>query len=248
MPFLEHAGMIRPSDSAMIWRYMDFTKFVSMLHKRSLFFSNIEGLGDRFEGSTPKGNELELSDLPEEAKQHRLESLGYMRKLFWSQRQFLYVNCWHKNNGESAAMWKLYLMSNEGLAVRSTFGRLTASIDAAPHEVFAGEVRYIDYATDSIALGNALVPYTYKRASFAHEMEVRAMCIDPVALAHRGPTTEIETLPGLYVEADLEQLIEKVFVAPTSAEWFRELVEAMLKDHGIKAVVQRSDLDADPVL
>ena len=61
-------------------------------------------------------------------------------------------------------------------------------------------------------------------------------------------TTEIETLPGLYVEADLEQLIEKVFVAPTSAEWFRELVEAMLKDHGIKADVQRSDLDADPVL
>jgi hypothetical protein len=38
-----------------IWRYMDFTKFISVLDTQTLFFSRIDLLGDKFEGSVPKG-------------------------------------------------------------------------------------------------------------------------------------------------------------------------------------------------
>ena len=38
------------------------------------------------------------------------------------------INCWHMNDHESAAMWKLYLKSNEGIAVQSTYETLRDSI------------------------------------------------------------------------------------------------------------------------
>ena len=34
------------------------------------------------------------------------------------------VNCWHINEHESAAMWDLYLKSNEGIAIQSTYQKL----------------------------------------------------------------------------------------------------------------------------
>ena len=44
-----------PPDDAVLWRYMDFTKFVSVLDKRALFFSAADKFGDPFEGSISKG-------------------------------------------------------------------------------------------------------------------------------------------------------------------------------------------------
>jgi len=39
-------------------------------------------------------------------------------------RRYVFVNPWHKNEFESAAMWKLYLKSEEGVAIRTTVERL----------------------------------------------------------------------------------------------------------------------------
>jgi len=52
-------ALIPPKDSKQkIWRYMDFTKFISMLEERSLYFSCIAVLNDQFEGSISKLNKL----------------------------------------------------------------------------------------------------------------------------------------------------------------------------------------------
>ena len=37
-----------------VWRYMDFTKFVSFIESRCLYFARADKLGDPFEGSLPK--------------------------------------------------------------------------------------------------------------------------------------------------------------------------------------------------
>jgi hypothetical protein len=41
-----------------VWRYLDFTKFVSMLENGGLFFPTVAKLHDPFEGSFAKGNEV----------------------------------------------------------------------------------------------------------------------------------------------------------------------------------------------
>ena len=40
-----------PKADAVLWRYMSFTKFVSLLTKNAVFFSGADKLGDPFEGS-----------------------------------------------------------------------------------------------------------------------------------------------------------------------------------------------------
>ena len=46
----------KPPADAVLWRYMSFTKFVSLLTKKSLFFARADKLGDPFEGSLSQVN------------------------------------------------------------------------------------------------------------------------------------------------------------------------------------------------
>ena len=39
-----------PADMAIIWRYVDFTKFISYLEKKALFFVRSDQLSDKYEG------------------------------------------------------------------------------------------------------------------------------------------------------------------------------------------------------
>lgn len=43
---------------AVLWRYMDFPKFVSMLHERALYFCRSDVLGDPLEGSLTQAVEV----------------------------------------------------------------------------------------------------------------------------------------------------------------------------------------------
>ena len=53
-----HPVFEAPSDTSIkLWRYMDFTKFVSLLDSNSLFFSRADLLGDPYEGSTSHFNQ-----------------------------------------------------------------------------------------------------------------------------------------------------------------------------------------------
>ncbi|KAF5417648.1 MAG: hypothetical protein C5S38_01290 [Candidatus Methanophagaceae archaeon] len=50
--YKEHPAFEKPSDEDIkIWRYIDFTKFVSLLDKKALFFARADRLSDSFEGS-----------------------------------------------------------------------------------------------------------------------------------------------------------------------------------------------------
>ena len=50
------------SDEVILWRYMDFTKFVDPLAKRALYFARLNTLGDAFEGNYPRQNQRVLAD------------------------------------------------------------------------------------------------------------------------------------------------------------------------------------------
>ena len=49
--YKEHEAFAPPPPDAVLWRYMDFTKFVSLLEKQALFFARADKLeDDPFEG------------------------------------------------------------------------------------------------------------------------------------------------------------------------------------------------------
>jgi hypothetical protein len=150
-------------------------------------------------------------------------------------REFTYVSCWHMNDHESYAMWKLYLKSDAGIAVQTTFERLTDSIAGEKTQpVWIGKVRYVDYDADSIPNDHTLLPFMHKRDSFSHEQEVRA-----IMQAFGG--IALQSIP-----IDLEVLVEKVFIAPTTPKWVRDVVQRVLDVFGLARKIQPSSLDQRP--
>jgi hypothetical protein len=121
--YQEHPDFDQPDNTnGRVWRYMDFVKCVSLLQSRSLYFARSDKLGDRFEGSYPRMNVANLMDLctPETRETFRKNWGQVFRK--W--RECMAINFWHLNDHESAAMWQLYIKSNHGIAVQSTYAKL----------------------------------------------------------------------------------------------------------------------------
>lgn len=119
-----HSVFTEPADPTVkIWRYMAFWKFISLLEDRSLYFARADRLGDPFEGSFPEENIAQRpSAYAELIKKYEdqglfvrcphierplsfLEAQSVLRQ--WVC-QWTFVNCWHINELESAAMWRLY--------------------------------------------------------------------------------------------------------------------------------------------
>jgi hypothetical protein len=238
MPSTQNKIFVAPDDpNIKIWRYMDFTKFVSMLEHKGLFFSRADCLGDRFEGSIPRANERHQSEIAKDWSPEDLEKLESLKDWRRKERQRMFINCWHINEDESAAMWRLYTKSDEAICIQSTFNRLHHCVD---EEVFIGLVRYIDYETDLIYVTNGFYPFVHKRKFFAYERELRAIIWKP------GSDWDPLIEGGVWKQVELPDLIETVFVAPTSPSWFRELVEKMVERYSLARPVKQSSLDEDP--
>ncbi|HWY80279.1 MAG TPA: hypothetical protein VNW29_08025 [Candidatus Sulfotelmatobacter sp.] len=236
-------------DLQKIWRYMDFTKLVSLLDKKELYFSRADKLNDSFEGSFPKGT-VELrpfmyADLPKNVQETILKM---WQPTYKNMLKATFINSWHINDYESAAMWKLYLQSNEGIAIQSDVGSLKKSFDGKdPRVITIGDVKYIDYEKDFFPDNNTLYPYFHKRKSFEHEMELRAVTIS-FPLKGDGVDFSVD-LPdiGLYIPVDLNILIKKIYVSPDSPKWFFKLVKAIKDKYGLKQDVLQSDLIKSPL-
>lgn len=224
-----------------IWRYMDFTKFVDLLSTNSLFFCRSDKFDDPFEGSVPKKHyENRVNELTMQPSLFGNEKELY-EKYGEELRKYVYINCWHINDSESAALWKLYLQSHEGVAIKSTREKLSESISKFSFPVWSVPVKYIDYEHDDVPVPSNMAPYRYKRKSFEHEKELRAIVF---ADSSDGNGNKVQPLSeaGISVPCDLNHLIEHVTVSPTSTPWFAELVANVVKTYGYEFPVKKSSI------
>ena len=217
--YKEHPAFNPPDDDAVLWRYMDFTKFVSLLDKSTLFFARADKLDDPFEGSVSRTNMLldfisarETLEMTDEEVQRFQQDMIKSRKML---RRFNLINCWHENPGESAAMWKLYARETDGIAIKTDFNSFKNSL-ACSEAIYVGRVNYINYNIDVIPGGNTFYPFLYKRQSFEHEHEVRAMTMQLSKRAFAQDVCDV----GIYYEVDLSLLIQEVIIAPYAQDWF----------------------------
>jgi len=218
--------LFSPADSgARVWRYMDFTKFASLLDTNALFFSQADQLSDAWEGAYTAEN-LHRPVIWGDSNGGEavvMDSLSHFHRCL---RLHTFMSCWHLNDVESAAMWKLYVSHNEGIAIQTTFERLVGSFqgdESDLFQVYVGKVAYLDYEHEKFSEGDTFIPFLHKRLSFQHEHELRAI-IQPIPPSGDPLTESDPYAEGLLVEIDLRMLIECIYVAPTSAAWFKTLV------------------------
>ena len=219
-----------------------------MLESSSLYFARADKLSDPFEGTYSRGNALLRPIVYEEVyrdiAKESIEKLETMKADMakWTRKR-KFINCWHMNDGESAAMWQLYAKSNEAIAIRSTYSRLATVLD---EQTYLGIVNYIDFEKDWVPEDNAFYPFVHKRKSFSHENEVRALCS---IMPKKDETFDWSDEPiesGIKKVVDLDHLIEQVYVAPTAPTWFSSLVHQVCKTYKLQKPIFQSALDAEP--
>ncbi len=224
------------NENIKIWRYMDFTKFVSFLHSRALHFARADCFEDTFEGSYPRLNIARRNWLLGELG---VKDTTSVQPLYKAIKTRTFVNCWHMNEHESAAMWQLYVRSNEGIAVQSTFRRLAEAMRGNDEFVSIATVSYMDYARDAFDEEHELTSLLHKRKSFEHERELRAL------IQKRGGSGD--NLRGINISVDMHGLVENIYVVPGAPGWFVEVVRSVMRQYGQTFPLVQSSLDGDPV-
>lgn len=240
---------------------MDLARLLSLLDKKALFFPSVATLAemDPYEGEPAVAKVLAANVRgDDEMRRLRLQCDVFKRLNFF--------NSWHMNDGESDAMWKIYMKGTEGIAIQSTVGRLIESFQNAQDTVYLGEVRYVDHAQLAATTGTVFgqSDYMFKRLAFAHEREVRAgtyrddvhseffndagiLQVPPPGVS----ASNILRLPerkGVYVNIDVSILVERIVISPLSPNWFSELVDSIRRRFGCDFQVVSSEMTRPPSL
>jgi hypothetical protein len=252
--YQEHEVFVPPESSqATIWRYLDFTKLVSLLDTQRLFFARVDSFEDPFEGSvtaaTREARRKAFAAKPDADMEKVEEAIRWLSNHARSAPRWMYANCWNLSEVESAALWNLYSEPSRGVAIQSTYARLINSFlppPAAEDEnvapLLVGKVSYVDYDEFRIPDDNTFRPFVHKRKSFEFENELRAMTWHMPSRLRNEPTPF-----GVRVPVDLEKLIEAIHISPTAPPWFASLVESVAERFGCPAPVKQSSLSGEPL-
>ena len=226
---------VQPSSKfSRLRRYMDFTKFLALLEDSSLFFSNATRFEDPYEGAFSKANKQHRGFVLSRSQQDATRITG-------PDTENYAISCWYAATHESAAMWQLYAGSSDAIAIRTSFGKLRAAL---PECIRIGLVKYADYNQQWISEQDPIHRFLYKRISFKHEAELRAIVdLNDPESALSGRVVDGNYVLGL----DLNRLITHVFVSPKSQDWYFDLVRKVCIRYGLKVQPIRSSLYDGPV-
>ncbi|WP_279146604.1 DUF2971 domain-containing protein [Photobacterium carnosum] len=257
---------------------MSLDKLVDLLANNHLYFTPLASYekSDPFEGYAPKviidglmnvakSRHQQIQLMYEKVKHLKGFDIGHLESIgsaiddfiplivsdFKSNVQATAVNCWHANDFESEAMWKLYSDQGKGIAIKTTVGRVADSINACEqkYQISFGKVKYLDFldpelrSEDCFGEDNILMPLL-KRASFAHEKEVR-LFISPV---YDSENTEDPIAKNIKIDGN--KLIDKIVISPFSSEPFISSVYSICSKYEIEStqIEQSSLLDSPDFL
>lgn len=244
-----------PSSTDLLWRYMDLSKFISLISMQELYFSAARCFSDPFEGAKgivdrkQKWDQFYLdflanaittvpeADVSKLSKGHiESESQRLLRDLHLdgeASRKYTFISCWHMNRFESEAMWRLYSRdTTNALAIQTTYQRLYEALGKDP-SISIGKVQYLDFSKSFTSINDA---FWYKQKSFDYEKEVRAIIQNPREAGK----------PGISVPVDIELLIENLYVSPYAPSWFFDVVQSILDKYLLKKSILRSQMKAIP--
>lgn len=249
-----------------VWRYLPFTKFISLLTYQALWFSKLNILQDAYEGLIPAKAKERMHE--ENQRYKAILPREFHRQIdSWANtnendgRELLVVTCWFLGECDSIQMWREYGGSDEAVAVKSTIGRLFNHVFVPREETVShlGRVSYVEHDTHEMNRYHAHQAieraFLKDKARFSHEQEVRIVthnfkttsCASPEGKPYTRDQVDGAKMnnfenPGLYVGANLDGLIAEVVVCPSAQDWLVKLVARIIELSGLSATVVRSGL------
>lgn len=253
-PTKSTAPVFEPKDDYIIGKYMDTTKFISLLYKQALFFCRVDKLEDKFEGTSVQTNfnerikgleslrasgffSFDMSD--EDILKMIKEDEIFEEK----QRAINCIDCWNKSENESAALWKIYSDFSKGIMIKSSISRLVKSFEKTQNEIQLSEVEYKLYKKEKLPYGNSNYPFLFKQKAYSYEDEIRLIyginTEDGSDWKHDWSKEEVEE--GIYIKTDLNELISEIVISPYSHQWYFDLILDVTKKYNLDKVVVKSE-------
>lgn len=164
----KHESVIPYERGAALWRFMDLSKFLSLIQNKCLFFTRVDRLGDPLEGRYTQVNVAAAALAPESMLMPAmLDAAEHLRTLF-------FASCWYLSESESAGMWRSYPGLDAGIAIKSNSDRLEQSFALEKRPIRISKVKYVDRRREAIDPNNAFNLVLAKGAYYSYENEVRA--------------------------------------------------------------------------
>ena len=288
--YREHHLLETPPDDAKLWRYVDLSHFLSFLSRRSLYFAKLTEFDDAWEGAISEG----VKEGYKRALLHSIEKMAPktapasekliameiskpvaegFAELHAGVRKAIYgINCWHSNDVESVAMWKLYTRGKDGVAIQTTVSGLKSCLSHESRDIFIARVHYSDHeilpTKKELISTHRMIPIVTKRRSYAHESEVRVilnrrqnkreleeierkiMLMEEKTLEELDGLEELEglrvTTSGESITVDICNLVERVVVSPDYPTWAIADLQERVTAAGLAVTVEKSDLLRKP--
>jgi hypothetical protein len=240
-----------PSKNTEMVRYVDITKFISILKDRSLFFCRMDKLQDKFEGTFPLSTRQAIINSTREARDHgvleqdlsddTIEKSANVRLSYQDRlRSVNCINCWNEFNGESYALWKIYAGMNNGMMLKTRFGKLIHAFRDTTERVYCSKVSYIDHKKDSIDFGNSILPIIHKHNAYSYENEIRL--IHEVGDPNTYDWSNSAFTNGVMIAIDINDFIDEIIISPFSPIWFKSMIQDLINKYSFGCNVSDSDL------
>lgn len=246
------APVFYPESNYQIAKYLDLTKFASLLSIKSLFFCRLDKLEDHFEGTTSKPNFERRKELYK--NQHSLsfkfkeltdEEVDLeVEKRYKKDDKYKALNCvccWNKFTSESAALWKIYSDFRKGIMIKSSINKLKVSFHNTNEELSLSEIEYIDYNNDYMPDGNSMYPVIHKHKAYTFEEELRLIYSVESEPGLTYNWNKEKIMKGKYIKVDVNELIDEIVVSPYAPDWFFELVEDLCYRFELNAKIKKSE-------
>lgn len=223
------------------WRYFKIERLISCLNEGTLYFAAANQFEDEWEGATG----IYSKDIFE---MKPIRDTLMFHDAFKELQRLTKINCWHKSNEESYAMWKLYGFDKKGVAITTTPRLMRSAIkpyrikpNYGEEDLFIGNVNYIDleagFEEDSM-----LERFFYKHIVFSSEQEIR-LAISLRLAEEYGVLVPDE---GIRVKVDFSQLIDNIIVGPRVNEGDRTMLIEVVKQMGLESKLRESCLSKRP--
>ena len=250
-PTKHSAPVFYPRQDFKLVKYLDLTKFLSLLQKQSLFFCRLDKLEDHFEGTTGIGNygvryNFFKAGYPDKEDAQIRKEVEQFYEDEKKMKSYYLVNCWNKNDKESAALWKIYSDFQKGIMIKSSVNKLHQALENTKQDILLSEIKYIDHNSTTMMDGNVMYPIIHKHIAYHFEQEIRL--INKVEYRQNIETgyyfdwSKEETQTGRYLKTDLNNLIDEIIISPYAPNWFYEMVLDLTRKYGLEKVIKKSAL------
>jgi hypothetical protein len=208
------------SDHTVLWRYMNMCKFCDLITSKTFFLPRADQfIGDALEGHLPGGSIKSIyGELPEPIAETFIQVNNSIIS------DYMFVSCWRMDNSSKQELWEKYHCKEDGIAIKTTAGKLKDSIEDT-RRFCIGKVVYDSHSSRKNEDGNVFRTIYLKDDCFMWESEAR--------LVHwAGPPTGLLSSANLWhpekfirLKMDPISLVDALEVSPhASASFVAEVV------------------------